>query len=114
MDFYRDVFGFEVALDHPIEDSDERWIEMVLPGDSVTLVLSSVKGAQHFGQSIGGWTNIIFSLSGDDFEEEVRKMGQAGARVIEGPESLEWGEWAVVEDLDGNRFGLSSPRDESA
>lgn len=108
--FYQSVFGFEVVLDSPLGDSDERWIEMRLPEDSVTLVLSSVNGARHFSQSIGGWTNIIFSLDGDGFEERVRKMGKAGAEVIEGPESLEWGKWAVVADLDGNVFGLSSQK----
>jgi predicted enzyme related to lactoylglutathione lyase len=106
--FYKSVFGFEVVLDNPIDGSDERWIEMGLPEEPVTLVLSSESGAQHFNQSIGGWTNLIFSVEGDDFEEAVREMGEAGADVVEGPESLEWGEWAIVADPDGNLFGLSS------
>lgn len=112
--FYRSVFGFEVVLDNPIEDSEERWIEMELPEDSVTLALSSVNGAQHFNQSIGGWTNIIFSVEGNNFDEVVREMGEAGAEVIEGPESLEWGKWAIVADPDGNLFGLSSRKSDDA
>ena len=106
--FYKSVFGFEVVLDNPIGDSKERWIEMRVPEDSVTLVLSSVSAAQHFNQSIGGWTNLIFSVESDDFDEAVREMGKDGADVVEGPESLEWGEWAIVADPDGNLFGLSS------
>lgn len=111
--FYESVFGFEVVLDNPVDESGERWIEMGLPEDSVKLVLSSVNGAQHFKQSIGGWTNIIFSVEGDNFEEAVREMGEAGAEVIEGPQSLEWGEWAIVADPDGNLFGLSASKNEA-
>lgn len=111
--FYRSVFGFEVVLDTPIGDSDERWIEMGHPEDSVTLAVLSVNAAQHFNQSIGGWSNVIFSVEEDDFDEAVREMGKAGAEVVEGPESLEWGEWAIVADPDGNLFGLSSPKQDA-
>lgn len=107
LDFYTDVFGFESLVDVAIDDdADDRWIELGLPGDTVRLVLSTASTAEHFDQSVGGWTNIIFSV--DDVEAAVREMEEAGATVVEEPQSFNWGEWAVVGDPDGNQFGLSA------
>lgn len=108
--FYREVFGFEVLTDVPVgDDSDERWIEVKLPDDSIRLVLSTETAAEYFDESIGGWTNIIFAV--DDVEAEVRRMEVAGAVVVEEPTRLDWGDWAVVADPDGNQFGISGPRE---
>lgn len=107
LDFYRDVFGFEVLVDVPIdEEAEERWVEVGLPDDSVRLILSTPSVAEHFQQSVGGWTNIIFSVA--EVEDKVREMEELGATVVEEPETFEWGEWAVVADPDGNQFGLSA------
>lgn len=106
LDFYRDVFGFEVLVDVPIgEGSEDRWIEVALPEDEVRLTLSTASAAEHFGQAVGGWSNVIFGV--DDVEATVRKMEENGATVVEEPETFDWGEWAVVADPDGNQFGLS-------
>lgn len=107
LDFYTDVFGFEARVDVAIDDEgSDRWIELGLPGDTVRLVLSTVSAAEHFDQSVGGWTNVIFSV--DDVEAAVREMEEEGATVVEEPQTFDWGQWAVVADPDGNQFGLSA------
>lgn len=95
----------------PLDDgSGERWIEIMLPEDTISLTLLSTEAAEYFNETVGGWSNVIFAV--DDMEAEIRRVRDAGGIVKQEPRTLEWGEWAVVSDLDGNQFGLTGKRDQ--
>ena len=108
--FYQEAFGFLIIGDVPLDDgSGDRWIEIQLPEDTIGLTLLSAKAAKYFGETIGGWSNVVFSV--DDMEAEVHRIQEAGGIVTREPEILEWGEWAVVADPDGNQLGLTGERE---
>lgn len=108
--FYQEAFGFLIVSDVPLEDgSGERWIEIQHPENTIGLTLLSAEAAKYFGETIGGWSNIIFAV--DDMEAEVQRIQEAGGIVKQEPEVLKWGEWAVVADPDENQFGLTGERE---
>lgn len=108
--FYQDAFGFLIINNMPLEDgSGGRWIEIQHPEDTIGLTLLSAEAAEYFGETIGGWSNVIFAV--DDIEAKVRRVQEAGGLVKQDPEVLEWGEWAVVADPDHNQFGLTGERE---
>jgi catechol 2,3-dioxygenase-like lactoylglutathione lyase family enzyme len=41
VDFYRDTLGFEVTADESFADGQMRWVELVPPGSSTALAISS-------------------------------------------------------------------------
>ena len=41
VDFYRDTLGFEVTVDESFADGQMRWVELVPPGSSTALAISS-------------------------------------------------------------------------
>ena len=41
VDFYRDKLGFEVTVDESFADGQMRWVELVPPGSSTALAISS-------------------------------------------------------------------------
>lgn len=74
------------------------------------MVVLTEAAAEYFGDSVGGWKNIIFAVNG--VKTKVYQMEKAGASIVLEPRVLEWGEWAVVADPDDNKFGVSGPRQE--
>ena len=41
VDFYRDTLGFEVTVDETFADGQMKWVELVPPGSSTALAVSS-------------------------------------------------------------------------
>jgi len=41
VDFYRDTLGFEVTVDETFADGQMKWVELVPPGSSTALAISS-------------------------------------------------------------------------
>jgi predicted enzyme related to lactoylglutathione lyase len=78
VDFYRDTLGFEVTVDENFADGQMRWVEVVPPGSSTALALSSPPP---------DWTpepiktGIIISTS--DVEADHQALKDAGADVDE-------------------------------
>jgi len=99
--FYTERLGFRVVTDQPY-DAEQRWIELRIPGADVRIVLFC------FGETRqpGGDTNLTFWS--DDVEATARELKSRGVRFVMEPIHEEWGTAAAFEDLDGNRFGLSS------
>jgi catechol 2,3-dioxygenase-like lactoylglutathione lyase family enzyme len=99
--FYTGQLGFRLLTDQPF-DAEQRWIELGIPGADTRVVLFRFGEAQ----KPGGNSNITFWA--DDVEATARELKSRGVRFVKEPEQEDWGCAAVFEDLDGNRFVLSS------
>jgi predicted enzyme related to lactoylglutathione lyase len=78
VDFYRDTLGFEVTVDESFADGQMRWVEVVPPGSSTALAISTPPP---------DWTpepiktGIIISTT--DVEADHKALKEAGADVDE-------------------------------
>jgi predicted enzyme related to lactoylglutathione lyase len=81
---------------------EQRWIELGIPGAETRLVLF------RFGDDLkpGGQMNITFWA--EDVEETVRELKSKGVTIVMEPKKADWGTAAAFQDLDGNRFLISS------
>jgi predicted enzyme related to lactoylglutathione lyase len=61
-----------------------------------------------FGDDLkpGGQMNITFWA--EDVEETVRELKSKGVTIVMEPKKADWGTAAAFQDLDGNRFLISS------
>jgi catechol 2,3-dioxygenase-like lactoylglutathione lyase family enzyme len=99
--FYTQKLGFRVVTDQPY-DAEQRWIELRIPGADTRIVLF------RFGETLkpGGNTNLTFWT--DDVEATAHELKGRSVQFVMEPQREDWGTAAAFEDLDGNRFGLSS------
>lgn len=99
--FYTEKLGFRLLTDQPFNEH-QRWIELGVPGADTRVVLFS------FGDAIkpGGQMNITFWT--DDVEKTVSELKAKGVTIVMEPKRAEWGTAAAFQDLDGNRFLISS------
>ena len=99
--FYTGKLGFRVVTDQPY-DAEQRWLELRIPGSDARVVLFC------FGEVLrpGGNTNLTFWS--DDVKATVQELKDRGVKIVMEPVTEAWGTAAAFEDLDGNRFGLSS------
>ncbi|WP_438491867.1 VOC family protein [Streptomyces asiaticus] len=105
--FYRDVVGFELLEDTPINEV-KRWVVVAPPGARETAVLlaRAVTGEQEarVGDQTGG--RVGWFLNTEAFEHDYARMRAAGAVFEEGPRQEAYGMVAVFRDLYGNRWDL--------
>jgi catechol 2,3-dioxygenase-like lactoylglutathione lyase family enzyme len=87
--FYTEKLGFRLLTDQPF--SDEQRIVLFQFGDDF---------------KPGGQMNVTFPA--DDVEDTVRRLKGQGVTITMEPQHAEWGTAAGFQDLDGNRFILSS------
>jgi predicted enzyme related to lactoylglutathione lyase len=78
VDFYRDTFGFEVTVDETFADGQMRWVELVPPGSSTALAISSPP-PDYEAHPIQ--TGIIVSTT--DVEADHKTLKEAGVDVDE-------------------------------
>ena len=99
--FYTEKLGFRLVTDQPFSP-EQRWIELGVPGADTRVVLF------RFGDELkpGGQMNITFWS--DDVEGTVRELKGKGVTIVMEPKKADWGTAAAFEDLDGNRFLISS------
>ncbi len=99
--FYTQKLGFRVVTDQPY-DAEQRWIELGVPGADTRIVLF------RFGENLkpGGQMNVAFWT--DNVEATARELKSRGVQFVMEPKREDWGTAAAFEDIDGNRFLLSS------
>ncbi len=102
LDFYTKSLGFKVVTDQPFSEK-QRWIELGIPGAETRLVLFTPSGHE---DRIGGFSAISFVA--DNIESTYEEMSKRGVKFVQPPKKEEWGTSAIFEDLDGNKFVLSS------
>ena len=103
---YRDGFGFTVIDDHVLSDT-KRWVVMS-PGPQSANILIAKAASPEQQAAIGNQTGgrVGFFLDVENFQEDVERMIAAGARVIDGPRTEEYGTVAVVRDMYGNKWDV--------
>ena len=100
--FYTEALGFRVVTDQPFDDR-QRWIELGLPGQNVSIVLFT---PDEHRDRIGTMQNLTFYA--DDVVRSSAELKRKGVEFVQEPQEADWGTAAIFKDPDGNVFVLSS------
>jgi predicted enzyme related to lactoylglutathione lyase len=101
--FYTDALGFKVRTDQEFIPGGQRWIELSIPGADTGLSLFTPEGYEN---RIGTFQPMSFWC--DDVVQTTEVLKQRGVRFFQDPKKESWGTSAIFEDLEGNKFVLSS------
>ena len=99
--FWTETCGFKVTTDQVF--GPQRWIELMIPGAETGLVLFTMDGDEArigTAQPISLWCDDVFATA-----EGMKAKGVVFAKE---PKKEHWGTSAIFEDLEGNKFVLSS------
>src|SRR5688572_8913 len=97
--FYRDVLGFRVVEDTPLET--KRWVRMRADAGAELLMSRAIgEQAAYVGKQAGGRVFLFVHTSA--FDADVARL-RAAHVVMEEPRSERYGRVVVFEDLYGNR-----------
>ncbi|CAM3535345.1 VOC family protein [Stackebrandtia soli] len=112
MEFYRDVFGFEV-IGEPAEDGVPEPLQFKLnEGTLLMLIPSGGFGWVLAGREVAapGVNECLLGLSFSE-EREVTELAErierAGGTVVVEPRQQPWGFTAVCADLDGHAWNIA-------
>ncbi len=104
--YYRDVLGFALVEDTPL-DGGKRWVRL-RPGEGGAELLlaraSNEAQRARIGDQHGG--RVGFFLHTADFPRDHARMVAAGVTFVEQPRHEAYGRVAVFEDRYGNRWDL--------
>jgi predicted enzyme related to lactoylglutathione lyase len=98
--FYTEKMGFKLVTDQPHDDK-QRWIEMRIGGSNTHFVLFTMDE-----KSIGSF--FSGALACDNVEKTYEELKAKGVEFTAPPTKQPWGTFAVLKDIDGNQFVLSS------
>ena len=98
--FYTEKLGFKLVTDQPHDDK-QRWIELRIGGSDTRFVLFTMDESR-----IGSYFNG--SLACDNVQKTYDELKAAGVKFAGPPKEEPWGTFAMFEDIDGNKFVLSS------
>jgi len=101
--FYTEVLRFGIVTDAPMGPGTQRWIELKIPGADTKVVLFTPDGHE---DRIGSFQGISFAA--DDVAKTHDELKSRGAEFAQGPTKQDWGTFAILKDIDGNQFVLSS------
>ena len=101
--FYTEKLGFRILTDQPFSDT-QRWIELGIPGADTGVVLFQ------FGENLKPGGQMNFSFWTDDVIQTARELKEKGVVLTMEPTTFEWGTSAAFQDVDGNRFLISTKR----
>jgi catechol 2,3-dioxygenase-like lactoylglutathione lyase family enzyme len=100
--FYTEKLGFKVVTDQPFTEK-QRWIEIMIPGAETGLALFTPDGHE---KRIGDFQSLSFWC--DDVFATAKAMKAKGVEFFADPKKEDWGTSAIFQDVDGNKFVLSS------
>jgi catechol 2,3-dioxygenase-like lactoylglutathione lyase family enzyme len=101
LSFYTEKLGFKLVTDQPF-DGKQRWIELRIAGSDTRFVLFTTDAGPQPGFSFNG------ALACDDVAGTYEDLSGRGVEFLTPPTKQPWGTFAVMKDLDGNQFVLSS------
>ena len=98
--------GFVLAEDTDL-GSGKRWVRIALPGAGTEILLARAVGdrqATAIGEQGGG--RVWLFLETEDFDHDLERLRQAGARIEGEPRDEPYGRVVVWRDPWGNRWDL--------
>jgi catechol 2,3-dioxygenase-like lactoylglutathione lyase family enzyme len=98
--FYTDKLGFKLVTDQPHDDK-QRWIELRIGGSDTRFVLFTMDESR-----VGAFFNG--ALACDNVEKTYQELKERGVKFTQPPKTEPWGAFAIFEDIDGNKFMLST------
>jgi len=101
--FFTEKLGFKVATNQPFGETEQRWIELLIPGADTRLALFTPKGHEN---RVGGFQPVTFRCH--DVFATAAEMKTKGVRIVAEPKKQVWGTMAIFQDADGNEFTFSS------
>src|SRR5215204_7372433 len=114
--FYRDILGFEVNTDMPMNDSGLRWLTLSPKGQpDLELILAQVTSGPMFSAETaeemkalvlrGAFGIGVFET--DDIQGDYERLSKQGVEFVSPPKEQFYGIEAVVKDNSGNWFSLT-------
>ena len=98
--FYTEKLGFKLVTDQP-HGEKQRWIELRIGSSDTRFVLFTTDDSR-----IGSFFNG--ALACDNVERTYQELKGRGVKFDGPPKQEAWGTFAFFEDIDGNKFVLSS------
>jgi uncharacterized glyoxalase superfamily protein PhnB len=100
-------FGFECRVAHDGPDGKVAHAEMTY-GDGL-MMLGTWRGDDDHRRPGEGWAYVVV----DDIDAHHRRAADAGAEIVSGPQTEDYGRFYSARDLDGNlwSFGTYGPAD---
>ena len=99
--FYTEKLGFKLVTDQPF-DGTQRWIELRIGTADTRFVLFTAEDGPKPGTSFGG------ALACDNVQRTYDELSARGVEFVAPPREQPWGTFAIMKDVDGNQFVLSS------
>ena len=105
--FYRDAFGWQLAVDTP------AYTELALPAG----LRLGIYDRRHFGKNFGHEPRPTGAVTGtelyvyvEDVEAASSRVVRAGGRLLDACQARDWGDLvAYLSDPDGNVIALARP-----
>jgi catechol 2,3-dioxygenase-like lactoylglutathione lyase family enzyme len=101
IDFYRDLFDFEVV---------EKLASVGQAFLRVGEVIIGLYESEGYKNQDGTKNHLSFFIDEEDFEDAVDELKDNNIKIVYGPENLRNGQSVVFLDPDGNQIELCYPR----
>ena len=102
IEFWTEKVGLRIVTDRPFDDK-QRWVELGVPGNPVSLVLFQMQG---WDDRIGKLMNVTFYS--EDVPKTYQDLSARGVEFLQAPKKESWGTSAIFKDQDGSQYVLSS------
>jgi catechol 2,3-dioxygenase-like lactoylglutathione lyase family enzyme len=112
--FFTGLLGFDLVEDVPATTADgrpKRWVVVRPPGAQTGLLLARADGARQdaaVGAQFAGRVGLFLRVA--DLPATLERLREAGVHIVSAPRTEPYGDVAVIEDLEGNRWDLLGPR----
>src|SRR5215208_6726881 len=97
--FYRDILGFEVNTDMPMDDSGLRWLTLNPKGQpDLEVILAQITSGP------------MFDAGTADIQSDYERLSSQGVEFVSPPQERFYGTEAIVKDNSGNWFSLTQSK----
>jgi catechol 2,3-dioxygenase-like lactoylglutathione lyase family enzyme len=117
LEFYRDMLGFEVHTDMPMNENDDlRWVTLTPKGQpDLEIILAPVAPGPMFDAETAEEMRVLVKRGAlgigvfetDDIHGDYERLSRQGVEFVSPPREQFYGIEAVVRDNSGNWFSLT-------